>query len=150
LKCELRHFAFLIRNEWWDTEPPVRLLDVTPIYESEAEMLESLKPEMRRPLFVQATLREKETEELNNPHREPIDLITQATESVWAHIPRWYKQNAPRIYKQLGKGAMMSEVRELEARLGVKLPEDFVASLRTYRRSVGRRAYFALGRHFVG
>jgi cell wall assembly regulator SMI1 len=128
-------------SEWLDTVPPVRLLEVVPIYESEAETLELLTPEKRTTLFTQATLREAKTGELNNPQREAISLLTQGIQNIWGKIRRWYQKNAPRVYDQLGKGASENELSELEAQLAVKLPEDFAASLRTYNGGIDVHSY---------
>ncbi|HBL10205.1 MAG TPA: hypothetical protein DD379_01980 [Cyanobacteria bacterium UBA11162] len=103
--------------------PVVRLLEVVPIYESEANTLERLEEAMITTVFVQAK------GDWDNPHREPILLLKAAINTAWKKIERWYSEEAPIAYQRLKQGASEDQIKELEQKMGLVLPEDFVASL---------------------
>jgi cell wall assembly regulator SMI1 len=110
--------------EWLEgIDPVVRLLEVVPIYESEANTLERIEETMRTTVFVQAK------GNWDNPNRKPILLFKAAINTVWGKIERWYNEEAPIAYQRLKKGASEEEIKELEEKMELVLPEDFVASL---------------------
>ena len=46
---------------------------------------------------------------------------------VWNTLESWLAENAPHLKQALKPGVQEDEVERLEKRIGVKLPEDFVA-----------------------
>lgn len=51
---------------------------------------------------------------------------------VWDRIESWLRANAPAITRDLRPGAAAEAMKSLEARLGVALPDDVVASYRVH------------------
>jgi hypothetical protein len=106
-----------------DLDLPVRLLQVSPIFEAEADQLEALDPVIRATAFVQAR------GPWDDPDRDPVDIPGNATRNLWARIDTWYRQHAPVMHAALAAGASQDSIAGLEARLGLILPKDLRASL---------------------
>ena len=110
--------------EWLEgVTPPVRLLEIVPIYASEADTLERINPNLRTTVFVQAK------GDWSNPKREQVLLLQAAIKNVWNRLEKWYEQNAPVVYQRLNAGVSEQEIKNLEYRMGIRLPDDFLASL---------------------
>lgn len=53
-------------------------------------------------------------------------------QEIWTDIETWYKGNTPRLYRMLRAGASDRQIRRLERRIGLALPEDYIDSLRRH------------------
>src|ERR687886_2714377 len=47
---------------------------------------------------------------------------------LWNRLERWLDQNVPEILATLNPGASLQEIQEIQHILGVRLPDDYVAS----------------------
>jgi cell wall assembly regulator SMI1 len=113
--------------EWlYDVDPEVRLLEVVPIYAPEALELERITISTRTAIFVQAKGL------WSDPKREVVSLIEGAVKTTWQQLENWYQDKAPDVYKNLNAGASTEEIKDLQDELGLKLPNDFVASLKVH------------------
>ena len=113
--------------EWlYDIEPEVRLLEVVPIYTSEAYELDKIGPSIRTTVFVQSN------GQWGNPKREVMSLTENAVITAWQRLEKWYHDKAPEIYKNLNDGASMEEVEILQNEMGIELPIDLAASLKVH------------------
>ncbi|MBD2336007.1 SMI1/KNR4 family protein [Calothrix sp. FACHB-156] len=113
--------------EWLEgVEPSVRLLEIVPIYTSEANTLERINPNLRTRVFVESK------GDWNNYKRQPVLLLQAATKNVWNKLEKWYEQNAPVVYQGLKAGASEQEIKNLENIIGIILPDDFATSLMTH------------------
>ncbi|HAZ48357.1 MAG TPA: hypothetical protein DDW76_26355 [Cyanobacteria bacterium UBA11369] len=106
-------------------EPDVRVLEVVPIYDSEAEQLENIEETFRAEICKQAIPKGNRS----NPLRDPVCLLTEATKKIWEHFERWCRENAPLVCEDLKQGAKAEEIKTLGDRIGLSLPEDFAAFL---------------------
>jgi cell wall assembly regulator SMI1 len=55
-----------------------------------------------------------------------------AIQDIWREIEAWYKKNVPGILENLKHPASDEQIKEFEARLGISLPPDYRASLKTH------------------
>jgi cell wall assembly regulator SMI1 len=128
--------------EWLpETEPEVRLLEVVPIYEGEAEQLDNIETSIREKVFKLATRRENRS----NPLREPVRLLTEATKNIWERFERWCRSNAPLVCEDLRQGASSEEIKTLEERIGLTLPEDFSTFLMVHNGAMWFARYEYIG-----
>lgn len=61
--------------------------------------------------------------------QQPDPKVTRAVNRQWRRIERWLKANAPKTHRALGKPARPGAVATAEARMGLRFPDDFKASL---------------------
>ena len=128
--------------EWLpETEPEVRLLEVVPIYEGEAEQLDKIETTIREKVFKLAT----EKENRSNPLREPARLLTEATKNIWERFERWCRSNAPLVCRDIKSGATAEEIKILEQKTGLTLPEDFAAYLMVHNGTIWFASYEYIG-----
>ena len=127
--------------EWLSIEPEVRLLEVVPIYEGEAEQLDNIETAIRENVFKLAT----EKENTSNPLREPVRLLTEATKKIWERFERWCRSNAPLVCEDLRQGASSEEIKTLEERIGLTLPEDFSTFLMVHNGAMWFARYEYIG-----
>ncbi len=117
--------------EWLgDVDPPVRLLEVVPVYAGEAAELAEVDETVRTTLLVQAR------GAWSDPGRDPVPLLERAVGSAWERLERWYRERAPAVHADLRPGASGEEVAALQGRLGMRLPDDLVASLKRHNGAV--------------
>ncbi len=66
----------------------------------------------------------------------------------WERLEAWLKANNPALLADLNPPAIDAEIRELEQKLGVTLPADFVACLKVHNGQRGRAgSLFSKGRY---
>lgn len=135
-------------------EPPVKLLWVKALFESEADIAEQIGEfETNRQLHEQgidwddparamADLRlvdktdDEETAMTTQDETPPQDM-----QQIWRDIENWYQQHAPELYKRLKPGATDDEIAAAETQLGRTLPDDYKASLRVHNGNVSLHDY---------
>ena len=128
--------------EWLpEIEPEVRLLEVVPIYEIEAEQLDNIEINLREKVFKLAT----EKENRSNPLREPVRLLTEATKKIWEYFEKWCRSNAPIVCQDLKQGASSEEIQTLEERMGLTLPEEFSTFLMVHNGAMWFDSYKYIG-----
>ncbi len=104
-------------------ETDVTVLRVVPIYESEVEQIEQIEVTIRTLVFEQAI------KNSSNPDREPVRLLTEATRKIWQGLEIWLQENAPKVCENFAPGASADDIKTLEERIGMSLPEEFTAYL---------------------
>lgn len=62
--------------------------------------------------------------------------VEAAIQKIWNDIERWYAENAPRLLENLRNGVSDQDISKFEARVGLKLPNDYKASLRLHNGDV--------------
>ena len=122
-------------------EPDVRVLEVVPIYDSEAEQLENIEETFRAEICKQAIAKGNRS----NPLREPVRLLTEATKRIWYFVEKWCRENAPRACEDFKQGASTEEIISLEERIGMSLPEEFAAYLMVHNGEMWFGSYRYLG-----
>ena len=122
-------------------EPDVRVLEVVPIYDSEADQLENLEETFRTEICKQAIPKGN----MSNPLREPVRLLTKATKKIWERFERWCRENAPLVCEDLKQGASEEQIKTLEERIGLTLPEDFAAFLMVHNGAMWFDSYEYIG-----
>ena len=58
----------------------------------------------------------------------------------WEKLETWLEANRPAVLADLNAGADEAAVDDLQARLGLRLPEDFIACLRVHNGQKGQAA----------
>jgi cell wall assembly regulator SMI1 len=122
-------------------EPEVRLLEIVPIYESEAEQLDNIEKTLREKVFKLATKKENRS----NPRRDRVCLLTEATKVIWERFERWCRSNAPLVCRDIKSGATAEEIKILEQKIGLTLPEDFAAYLMVHNGTIWFASYEYIG-----
>jgi len=51
---------------------------------------------------------------------------------VWEYLERWYREEAPIVYNRLKTPASEQDIKYLEDKMGLVLPEDLTASLKIH------------------
>lgn len=134
--------------DWWgyefpewlpNIEPGVRILKILLIYESEAEQLDNIE------LIFRTEVLEQTIGHLSNPLREPVRLLTEATKKIWENLESWCRSNAPIVCENLKQGAKAEEIKTLEERIGLTLPEDFAAYLMVHNGTIWFDSYEYIG-----
>jgi cell wall assembly regulator SMI1 len=62
----------------------------------------------------------------------PKEKTETAMKRIWSEIEKWYKKNTTRLYKKLRRGVTKKELDAFVNAIGVKLPADYVASLKIH------------------
>ena len=126
--------------EWLpNIEPSVTILKIVLIYENEATQLDNIELMFRTEVLKQTI------GQTSNPLREPVRLLTEATKKMWEHFERWCQKNAPLMCEDLKQGATVEEIKTLEERIGLTLPEDFVAFLMVHNGEMWFNSYKYIG-----
>lgn len=113
--------------DWlYDVEPNVRLLEVVPVYQSEADELLRLDKSIRTTVFVQSK------GDWYYPEREPVQLMKNALANAWHNLKEKARKDNPAGIKELNAGASKTEIDEFEEKINVQLPDDFKDSLQIY------------------
>lgn len=112
-------------------EPYVKLLRVVPLFSEEANQLMEI-PIGARTQIVATTLSKK----WDDAERERVQFSTGAINRLWHKIERWYEENAPLIFSELGAGASLADIAMFQQKTGLVLPEDFVASYMVHNGNV--------------
>jgi cell wall assembly regulator SMI1 len=135
-------------TDWWgyefpewlpNIEPGVRILKIVLIYETEAQQLDNIE------LIFRTEVLEQTIGHLSNPLREPVRLLTEATKKIWEHFEKWCRSNAPLICRNLRQGASSEEIKTLEERIGLTLPEDFSTFLMVHNGAMWFDSYEYIG-----
>lgn len=69
----------------------------------------------------------------------PPSVADLSVSEIWARVEQWLAAHHPELLKLLGPPAAESEIDALERGLGVRLPEEYRASLRIHAGSATRR-----------
>mgnify|MGYP003537567148 CR=1 FL=1 len=59
-------------------------------------------------------------------------------QQLWNRLETFLQENHPEIFKDLAPPATDAEITDLEDKIGVKLPDDFVACLKIHNGQLGR------------
>lgn len=131
-------------------KPPVQLLCVRAIYESEADIIEKigdieairrftnesikLDDPKRLPAYLRKLSDATESKKLN----EQIELtdVEIAIQNIWHEIEAWYMKNAPRLLEDLKGGVSDQQINDFEAVIEMSLPDDYKASLKLHNGDV--------------
>lgn len=66
---------------------------------------------------------------------------TVSVDHVWDKIEEWLKKNSPKLFADLKPGATEQELKEFEKKTGLKLPDDYRASLKRHNGEVSLTSY---------
>jgi cell wall assembly regulator SMI1 len=142
--------------EWLpDIQPPIQLLSVHPVYESEADTIALIGDSEASRRFRSRRV------DWDDPKRLPADLrefpvifdfqaakfptetkdIEKAIQNIWKDIENWYRTNVPHFLEDLRDGVSDEHINEFEALFGVSLPEDYKASLKIHNGYVSLHDY---------
>lgn len=119
----------ILTEEDLPTDPPVRLLRITPLYREEAEAAKELGDTELYHHFHSTGI------DYESPNRPQVALPksnrkpTLSVGSIWHDIEGWLRRNAEPTWQTLREGADRGSVDELEECLGIGLPLDYRASL---------------------
>jgi cell wall assembly regulator SMI1 len=117
--------------------PPVRLLQLHPLFEEEADIVEQIgdleaNRRFLRERIVHGDPRRAPARHLSQPLRRRARRPARkgpSIERVWQDIETWLAAHAPRVARKLARPASEQAIAELEQKIGVTLPADFQASL---------------------
>lgn len=166
MNCVLITNVGIHSPEWLPTiKPPVQLLWVKPIYESEADIIEGIgdieasrrftieginwDDPKRAPAHltgrtIMTNFNEKRT--VSNPKKTRKNTVAESDvkpiiQNLWKDIESWFKENAPIILDSLGDGASDQQINEFETSIGTMLPNDYKESLRIHNGDVYFHSY---------
>lgn len=124
-------------------EPPVRLLELTPLFPREADIVRAVGAQeaLRRfwdeginpadPSREEARLEERAEEEDADAEEEGAVVADAAAprsiDDVWREIDEWLAARAPRVSALLGAGAPAERLEQLEVTVGAALPAELRA-----------------------
>ncbi|WP_271782129.1 SMI1/KNR4 family protein [Aquimarina algiphila] len=115
----------------WETDPTIRVFELIPLYKEEVKTLSEQPIDITNAIIFRS-----DKVDWTDWERSQVNPIEEATSGVWDFIVKWYEENSPRIFSQLGTGANRKSIIQLNEVLGVLLPDDFIASLMIYNGEV--------------
>lgn len=77
------------------------------------------------------------------------DLVMNEVEAAWQRIENWLRDNAPDTYATLNPPATDAAIARVEELVGVRLPEDVVASLRVHDGVTSRPGEFEIAGRYA-
>jgi cell wall assembly regulator SMI1 len=135
-------------------QPPVRLLSIIPVYESEARVISSIGVTETYQLF------RDEGVNLDDPKREPARLrgltveantmyrretmqtdLSLDIQKIWSDIEQWYSNHAANLLEDLNNGISDQVLTEFESQTGLTIPEDYKTSLKIHNGDVYFHSY---------
>ncbi len=151
------HWGFRTPEYLPELSPPVMLLSLKPMYESEIEIIEEIGLAKFHHYFSNQRIR------WYYPKRDPIILkdksgeiepkrnkgvminipheIEGGIQNIWCDIEEWYSKNSPNLLASLNAGISSLELSELESLLGISLPNDYKCSLKIHNGEVYFHSY---------
>lgn len=138
-----------------NTNPPVLLLSVIPLYESEAIIIAEIgereavlrfyaeEINWRDPHRSAAALRPRTTVDSPLQRRSvmPVEDVPAKVRAAWQGIEQWYAANTPRLEQDLQEGATAAQVTAFEQHTYLTLPADYKASLEIHDGEVSVYGY---------